>query len=427
MPDRKHAPPRGPITRPPYIKPQAILLDNGLPVYFLQGGTDEFVKVELSFNSGSFHQEKALEAFAATHLLRTGSQSKSRQEINELLDYLSVHLQPDPQKDLLSVSIYVLNKHLDAALPLLSEILRQPLYPREEMDSFLKNQEQLHLINQKKVQHLARTYFTELIYGEQHPYGYRLKPEDFRKLTREDLLSFHRKWIHPNNAFMLVSGRLPVGIEAAVDKNFGPSVWKEGSLADPPSYPMLSSGRRKVYLEMPEALQSAIRIGKQLFNRTHPAYHRLKITNALLGGYFGSRLMQNIRQEKGYTYGISSNVISLLRNGYFFIATQVGSEVAKAARDEIYNELGRLAKVPATTEELDGLRNYLAGSFLRSFDGPIAQGDRFKELLVFGLDHSHYDEYLNTLKHISPGEIMECARLYLDEGEMMEVVAGRGE
>ncbi len=422
--NREQSPPTHIQTEIPYISPRLLRFGNGLTVYLLDGGTEPFVKVELVFLSGSFHQVKALQAFAATHLLRTGTGSKSRSEINELLDYYSVHLQLDPQKDLVSVSVYVLNKHLAAVLPLISEIIRQANYPDEEMRAFLRNQEQLHSINQKRVQHLARTYFTELIYGEQHPYGYRLKTSDFQAVEREDLLRFKQESFLPNNAFMMVSGKLPGGLEKALGKHFDQQTWPAGELPNPPAYKMLSSGRRKVQLEVPGAVQSAIRIGKQLFNRTHPAYHRLKITNALMGGYFGSRLMQNIRQDKGYTYGINSNVISLLRNGYFFISTQVGGQVAQAARDEIYAELHRLSRVPATVEEMDSLKNYLAGSFLRSFDGPMAQGERFKELLVFGLDNSHYDEYLATLKSISPAEIMECARLYLNEGEMMEVVVG---
>ena len=179
-----------------------------------------------------------------------------------------------------------------------------------------------------------------------------------------------------------------------------------------------------MHLEVPGALQSAIRVGKQILNRTHPAYHRLKITNALLGGYFGSRLMQNIRQDKGYTYGINSSLVSLLRSGYFFIATQVGKEVRKDALEEIYKELKALRNEPASKVELQILKNYLSGNFLRSFDGPFAQALRYKELLVFGMDWEHHREFLSELKNITAEDIMETAGLYLREEEMMEVVVG---
>ncbi len=425
MTNRKHPPPKQLVTQIPYIKPRAAELDNGLPVYFIEGGTEEFVKVEMVFFAGSYHQTRPLVSYTTTNLLRNGTKNNSREEVNEQLDYYSAHLQLEAQKDIVSVSVYVLNKHLEPALKLFSDIIRLPVFPEEEMRSFLKNQQQIHLINQKKVQHVARTYFNELVYGEQHPYGYRLKPDDFDRVVQVDLQQFHRRWFYPGNAFCIVSGRMPYMIEKRIGKYFGDRNWQEAETGEPPRYPMLTSGSRKVHLEMPEALQSAIRIGKQLFNRTHPAFHRLKVTNALLGGYFGSRLMQNVRQDKGYTYGIGSNIVSLLRNGYFFIATQVGSDVSKAALDEIYNDLKELRHKPAGKDELESLKNYLAGSFLRSFDGPFAQSERFKELLVFGLDFGHYDEYMNTLKNITAEDIMECAGLYLNEEEMMEVVAGK--
>ncbi|TVR40803.1 MAG: insulinase family protein [Bacteroidia bacterium] len=425
MPDRTQPPSRQLIAGIPYIKPLGAKLGNGLPVYFLEGGTEEFVKIDLVFFAGSFFQNKPLVSFATTRLLRSGTSAKSRLEINELLDYYSAHLQLDAQKDIVSVSMYVLNKHLEPTLALLAMILQDPVFPEDEMRTFLKNQQQIHIINQKKVDHLARTYFGELVYGEQHPYGYRLKPENFDMVEREDLLAFHQRWFTAGNAFCIVSGRLPAKMEKMIATHLGNLSAHPIETAKPPQFQMLTSGSRKVKLEMPEALQSAIRIGKQLFNRTHPAFHRFKIANALLGGYFGSRLMQNIRQEKGYTYGITSNIISLVRSGYFFIATQVGADVSEAAREEIYRELKNLREKPATPDEMESLKNYLSGSFLRSFDGPFSQAERFKELLVFGLDHSHYDEYLQTLKTITPELIMATAADYLNEDGMMEVVAGR--
>ncbi len=425
MPNRKQPPPINIVSDIPFIKPKGVEMDNGFPVYFLEGGIEEFVKVELVFFAGSYMQVRPLVSHATSNLLRTGTIRQNREEINELLDYYSAFLQLEAQKDIVSISIHVLNKHLEPALQLLSDMVRNPVFPEDEMRSFLKNQQQLHLINQKKVQHLARTYFNELVYGEQHPYGYRLKPEDFECVERSDLQQFHHNWFYPGNGFCIISGRMPPKIEKTIATYFGDKGWKNIDTGKPPVYHLLTSGGRKVNLSVPVAMQSAIRIGKQLFNRTHPAYHRLKITNTLLGGYFGSRLMQNVRQEKGYTYGIASNIISLLRSGYFFISTQVGADVLQPALEEIYKELKDLRHKPASKDELGSLKNFLYGSFLRSLDGPFAQGERFKELLVFGLDFSHHDDYLKTLKSITADDIMATAADYLNEDGMMEVVAGR--
>ena len=424
MVNRKKAPPKHIDTEIPLIAPLGMRLENELPVYYLEGGTQDIIKVELVFFAGGFYQLKPLTASCAAKLLRSGTKTKSREEINELFDYYSAHIQTEAQKDIVSVSMFVLNKHLEAALRLFCEIVKSPAFPEDEMRVFLKNQQQLHNINQQKVQHLARNYFQEMIYGESHPYGYRVKATDFDQIDREDLVSFHADMYAPGNAFCVVSGRIPASIDKLLAEELGN--WRIGSrdTFKPPVYRMLSSGSRKMHLEKPGALQSAIRIGKQLLNCTHPAYHRTKITNALLGGFFGSRLMQNIRQDKGYTYGINSSLVSLMRSGYFFITTQVGKEVCGAALEEIYGELKRLRSTPAAAEELDILKNYLAGNHLRSFDGPFMQAERFKELLVFGLDTSHHEEYLRELKNITAEDIMETAGLYLREEEMMEVVVG---
>jgi zinc protease len=424
MVNRKEIPKVSLTTELPLIKPLADRLDNGLPVYYLEGGTEEILKVEMVFFAGSFFQLKPLIAYATGNLLRSGTESKARREINELLDYYSAHIHIEAQKDIISVTMFVLNKHFDPAFKLFCEMIRKPVFPEEEMRVYLNNQRQIHLINQKKVQHLARTYFNELVYGEAHPYGYRTRADDFEKVDRQDLRTFHGSFFHPVNAFCVVSGRLPSDITARVSTGLGGIAWQQTEATKPPVYRMLSSGSRKMHLDMPGALQSAIRIGKQLINRTHPAWHRLKITNALLGGFYGSRLMQNIRQDKGFTYGISSALVSLVRSGYFFIGTQVGTDVCKPALEEIYKELKSLRTIPARNEELQTLKNYLSGNYLRSFDGPFAQAARFKEMLVFGLDMSHHEDFLKELKSITAEDIMETAGLYLREDEMMEVVVG---
>ncbi len=424
MVNRKDMPPVSLSTDLSLINPKADRLNNGLPVYYLEGGTEEILKVEMVFFAGSFYQLKPLIAFATGNLLRSGTKGKSRQQINELLDYYSAHVHIEAQKDMVSVSMFVLNKHFIPAFRLFCEITMEPVFPEDEMRLYLKNQQQIHLINQKKVQHLARTYFNELVYGESHPYGYRIDAADFEKVERDDLLNFHRNWFHPANAFCVISGRLPADISARVADGLGSTAWEQPETAKPPVYRMLSSGSRKMQIDMPNALQSAIRIGKQQINRTHPAWQRLKITNALLGGFYGSRLMQNIRQDKGFTYGINSNLVSLVRSGYFFISTQVGTEVCQPALEEIYKELGTLRTMPADNDELQTLKNYLSGNFLRSFDGPFAQSARFKEMLVFGLDMSHHEEFLKELKRITAEDIMETAGLYLREDEMLEVVVG---
>ncbi len=426
MTDRSKAPKAVIPTEIPFINPEKILLDNGLPVYFLEGGTEEIVKVEVLFYAGSFYQEKPLVTYSVANLLKSGTVKRDAAEVSRVLDHYGVYLQVDAQKDIASLTVFVLQKHLEPVLDLFHEMLKEPSFPEEELEILLKNQQHQHQVNVRKVQYLSRIHFAELLFGSAHPYGYRLKEEDFDKVGRQDLLDFHREYFKLSNAICIVSGRFPANMPSLLNKylNGKPDRSRPGLTPDREKL-LKTSGPAKHIVEKPDALQSAVRIGKRIIPRTHPDFNRLMITNALLGGFFGSRLMRNIRQEKGYTYGINSALVSLLHDGYFFISTQVGVDVCQKAIDEIYHELKNLRNVPAGNAELQTLKKYLAGNYLRSFDGPFAQSDRFKEMLVFGMDFSHYQAFLEELKNIHPETIMQTAEKYLHEDSMTELVVGK--
>jgi zinc protease len=161
-----------------------------------------------------------------------------------------------------------------------------------------------------------------------------------------------------------------------------------------------------------------------MITRSHPDYPGMAVLNTLLGGYFGSRLMSNIREDKGYTYGIGSAMVSLREAGYFFISTEVGADVTTAALDEIYKEVKRLQDEPAGEDELSTVRNYLSGTFLKSIDGPFALIDRFKTLTLSGLGYDYYDRYLQTVQSISPAQLQELALRYFNRNDFMELVVG---
>ena len=423
--DRKQAPETRIQTDIPIIQPEEMVLDNGLKVYLLEGGHEEIVKVEVVFLAGSFYQSSPLVAFATANLLRAGTHARTSSEINNLFDYYGTYFHSDAQKDLASFSVFVLQKHLEPVLELYADMIRNPVFPADELELFMKNQKQQYLINTQRVHYVARTYFNELLFGQQHPYGARVEVADFDSVERSDLLAFHQDYIHPANAFCIVSGRLPANIRDLLHSWLGKTEWSHRSGQVAPSYLVESASEKKVMVQRPGVVQSAIRIGRRLFNRCHPDYHRLMITNALLGGYFGSRLMQNIRQNKGYTYGIGSSVVSLLRDGYFFISSEVGVDVCQKAIDEVYRELKSLRTIPATGAELNAMKAYLSGDYLRSFDGPFAQSQRYKELLAFRLDASHFEGFLKELKTITAQQIMQTAEKYLHEDSMMELVVGR--
>jgi predicted Zn-dependent peptidase len=210
-----------------------------------------------------------------------------------------------------------------------------------------------------------------------------------------------------------------------LNDHFGGDDWR-GTVNPTIVVPPIQTDPEKEHLvHMDEALQSAIRVGKILFNKTHKDFQPLQILNTVFGGYFGSRLMSNIREDKGYTYGIGSGIVSLQNGGYFFISTEVGVDVCANALHEIYFEMDRLREELITKDELQLVKNYLLGTFLRSVDGPFAMAERFKGILQYNLGYDYFDKYIATIKAVSASELRDLANKYFDKNSMIELVVGK--
>ena len=174
-----------------------------------------------------------------------------------------------------------------------------------------------------------------------------------------------------------------------------------------------------------ESLQSGIRIGKLLIPKTHKDFPKLFLLNTILGGYFGSRLMTNIREDKGYTYGIGSGLSSNKKESTFFISTEVGSDYTKATVTEIEKEIEKLQKQLVSEKELDLVKNYLFGSFMRNFDGAFEAIDRFKAINELGMDYNYYEFLFSEIKTANSESIRETAKKYFNFDNMVKVVAGK--
>jgi predicted Zn-dependent peptidase len=181
----------------------------------------------------------------------------------------------------------------------------------------------------------------------------------------------------------------------------------------------------KALIEKDKVYQSAIRIGKILFNKHHPDFLAMQILNTILGGYFGSRLMKNIRENKGYTYGIGSMIVSLHHSGYFVIASEVGKDVCRAALKEIYKEMKILRETTIPEDELTVVKHYLMGEVIRMFDGPFALAESLKAIVEYGLDYDYYDKTIETIKHTTARQLLDLANQYFAPGTFTEIVAGK--
>ncbi|MBI9033862.1 MAG: insulinase family protein [Bacteroidales bacterium] len=405
------------------FEPECYALSNGIPVHVFDMGTQDVIKVELIFKAGTWEQDIPFTAVPANLLIKSGTYNLSADQIAEKLDYFGAYLDTHTEKDASAISLYCLNKHLKNTLPIFEDVVKNPQYPEHELDIFKERRLQSLTVNRQKGSFLAREHFQRTLFGETHPYGRTQTEEYIQQLNGNLLKEFHKKYYSASNCYVLVAGKAPKDLLSTLEKHFGS--WGKSEIISEKQFILEPSSQKNHFLEKSDALQSAIRIGKPMINRLHPDYKKLQVLNTVLGGYFGSRLMTNIREDKGYTYGIGSAMISLRYGGYFVISSEVGTDNAAATLKEIYHEIEHLQNDLLGDEELNLVRNYMLGSFLRSIDGPFALSDKYRTMLEYGLNFNYYYDSIEAFKTVSATDIRDMAQSYLKRDSLYEVVSGK--
>lgn len=406
-----------------FLEPISQQLDNGIPVFTINAGKQNLVRIEFIFDNVNYDASKPLQAIAVNQLINNGTSLLSAKEIAERVDYYGAFLQTEYGADQSSIRVYTLNKHLAAILPILKSIITESIFPEQELAIFVQNQKQSLQVSMQKNDYLARKHFANEVFGHTS-YGSSIEPEHYDAISRQDLLEYFRAAYKPENCTVIAAGKFDTGAFNILNQNFGDS-WGGGLPSQINKFNFKATEHKEVFIARPEAVQSAIRMGRLAINRSHPDFPSLQVLNTLLGGYFGSRLMANIREDKGYTYGIGSAVVSLRDAGYFFIATEVGADVCSEAVKEINLEIEILKNQLVDASELDLVRNYMLGSMLGSLENAFSHADKFKNLYFSNLDYGYYERYIKIVKTISPEEILSLANRYLQQEHFTSVIVGK--
>ena len=404
--------------------PEISYLDNGIKLYTFNAGTQNVVKVDIVFNAGSWYQQKPLAASFTNEMLIEGSENLSSKEIAEKLDFFGAFIQPSPSKDFGNMTLYTLIKYLPETIKILEDIIKKPTFPEKEFNTHKNKRKQQFQIELGKVANIARREFNEQLFGLNHPYGKKAELADYENITREDLIYFHNSFYHPDNCKIILSGKINHDILSLINKHFGNN-WEKVISSKETTYQIKDTIKTTSVIEKEDVSQSAIRVGKVTINKDHPDFHKLKITNTLLGGYFGSRLMKKIREEKGYTYGISSVLVSMKHAGYMVILSEVGKDVAKNAIEDIFFEINNLKTELVSKEELALVKNYMLGDLLRAFDGAFEISSAYRTIIDFDLDHNYLNDAIKTIHKITSEDIKEMANIYFDEKSFVKTIAGK--
>ena len=408
------------IHMPKFLRPKNICLDNGLEIYTMEGGAQELCRLDLVFEAGSKFQSKKLQAAICNAMLLEGTALIQGEEIHKRLDFYGAYTQLDVNSDRALVSLYTLNKYFHKVLPIFIDAIQNATFPKEAFEIVLQQKKHSFIINSEKVAFKARNAFFGCLF-KNHPYGASATLEDFDQITQDDVIDFHNKH-YKNAAFKIyIAGMLPVNIQELLNKYLG--AWSIKNKAELRQYDALVKNE-KIHISKEGALQSAIRIGRVCFNSSHKDYHKLKFLSVLLGGYFGSRLMNNIREDKGLTYGIGAMCVQQEESGFFSISSEVKAEGTQLALQEIYYELKRLREELISDEELSLVKNYIMGQILKSADGPLAQANLLKNMHLQGVGFEFYDAYQTMLDNLNAEELQTLAQTYLKEEDLCEVVVG---
>jgi predicted Zn-dependent peptidase len=420
--DRSIAPAFGKIETIDLMEPKLFHLDNGLPVFVIDSGDQEVLKVELVFPTGTAASEKKLVAAATAELLTEGTSQHTAEEIANALDFYGAYFNSHVSHDESSLELYTLNKHLKNTIATMAEVYSQPTFPEHELETFILKGQQDMLVNEQKVSYLAAKAFNATLFGKEHPYGRSAEQADYEALSRNDLTAFHQSRMLAQVAHIIVAGKLTDETISVLNEAFGQEKRVPNERA---SVDVNSPLERKVHVEKSDAVQNAIRIGRILFDRTHRDFVGMQILCTVLGGYFGSRLMANIREDKGYTYGIGAGLVSLKHTGYLSISTEVGSQVCKPALDEIHLEIGKLRKELIPTDELELVRNYMLGTILKSVDGPFSLASKWKTYLKHGMGTNDHYQLLHQIRTITPERLRDLANQYLQQEDLIQVTSGK--
>lgn len=404
---------------PPINKRQ---LDNGLPLYWLDAGVQDVVEIDWIFPAGLWYEQKPAVAHATAGLIKNGTSKHSAEQIHESLEFYGAQLKANAGNDFASLSLYCLTKHLPSLLPIVLEVLSDAVFPEQEVEIHKQNAIQRLLVNLRKCEFVANQRIDALLFGEFHPYGRYSKKEKIEAVHREDLVTFYKEYYNLANVKIFMGGKVGEKEVGIINDIFGKVQLEKRPVKEEVfSAPAPSQRIHKVSND-PNGVQGAIRIGRLFPNRHHPDYTPMVVLNTLFGGYFGSRLMSNIREDKGYTYGIYSSLTPEMNGGSLVIHTETGRDVVESAIKEIYHEMEVLCSEAASEEELLLVKNYLLGGLLGDLDGPFSILQRWRTLILNGFNEDYFNNNIRIYKTIDAGYLKSLAQKYFEVKDFYEVV-----
>ena len=425
-PDRTKAPSIKQIADFSIAKPERHVLPNGMPLNVINAGSEDVVRFDLLIHSGQLEQTQPLQAMFANRMLREGTQRFSSAEIAERLDYYGAWLDLSSSVNCGFITLYSLGKYFSQTMEVLASMIKEPTFPEKELNVVIDMNKHSFMVNNQRVDVLGRKRLNQLLFGSDHPLGHFAVLEDYDRISTNTLRSFYEKYYSSTNCSAYISGKVTDEILKCIERNFGLHPWgNQESKGGIQLLPPQTTKIKRVFIEKDDALQSSIKMGCFVPEREHEDYLDLRVLTTVFGGYFGSRLMSNIREDKGYTYGIGAGVLSYPGCSVLGISTEADNQYVEPLIQEVYNEMDRLCNEKVPEQELEMVRNYMLGDLCRAYEKAFSLSDAWIFIETGNLSDDFFDRSVKSIREVDAKRLQELAQKYFNKENLIEVVAGR--
>lgn len=399
-------------------------LSNGVEVYAVNMGGEDTLMLNWVFYAGNWYEKKKMSASATNYLLKNGTSKLTAFGVNEHFEYYGSYLNRNCYNETAELTLHCLNKHVNVLVPVVAELITDSVFSEEELSIYKQNAQQRLKVSLQKCEFVAGQLIDAYLFGEDHPYGKYSRLEDYEALQREEILEFYKQYYQQGRCVIFAAGKLPSDLPDQLEQYFGklplrPHSDKNNEVNH--SVNPITEKKQHITID-PQGVQAAIRIARPFPNRHHPDFQKAMVLNNVYGGFFGSRLMANIREEKGYTYGIYSYLMNHVQQSGWMISTEAGRDVSEAAVKEIYKEMKQIREQLIDPDELMVSRNYMIGTILGDLDGPFQVAARWKNLVLNELDEAYFYQGIQTIKTVTPEELQQVAEKYLRPEEFYELL-----
>ncbi|MBB3701105.1 insulinase family protein [Flammeovirga yaeyamensis] len=406
-------------------KPEQYQLPNSCKVFAIKNNAQPILHFSIVIKGGKLVEDVKGTAFLTSKMIGEGVKGMNSAQIHEYLDSYGAIINVSNDLDSFTLTGHCLKRYFGEVISMVNKYLKESEFSEEEFRHIVQVVVQQKKLAEEKTSYLSTKKFRESFYGEDHPFGSTLSAEQILQFSIDDVQKYYNDQIIGAPFEIFISGDFDDSCLKILSDQLGKIEIKKGSaiLKYPKFVDKINSNELKIYDAKDGSVQSSIRIGCPTFTLPHNDLEAFSVMNEMLGGYFGSRLMKNIREEKGLTYGIHSSFRNEQNQGYFLIATDVKKELREVATTEIYKEIEKLGNEPISQEELITVQNYMSGNFIMSINSNISLLEVTKGLYKKGLDFDYYDTYVSRIQSVTTQQVQDMVKKYL-LGDMLEVVVG---